>query len=60
MDNLPIVGEGNRYGVRKKVLCEFCKERHDSLTEHCELEVMGLDTRDSLVASKITLQNNID
>lgn len=30
------------------------------MTEHCELEVMGLDTRDSLVASKVTLQNILD
>lgn len=57
-DNLPMIEEG-KY-VRRRATCEFCKEKHDSVTDHCELEVMGLDTRKPEVASKVLLQNVLD
>jgi hypothetical protein len=58
-DNLPIVTEG-RYGTCRKPTCDFCKEKHDVQIEHCDLEVMGLDTSNSIIASKVTLQNILD
>jgi len=58
-DNLPIISEG-RYGARRKAICEFCKEKHEGLIEHCELEVMGIDTRNPQHANKVLLQNVID
>lgn len=58
-DNLPTVTVG-KYNARQKAVCDFCKERHDNLTDYCELEVMGLDTRVPLIASKVLLQNVID
>ena len=30
------------------------------MTEHCPLEVMGLDTSKELIASKVLLQNVLD
>jgi len=58
-DNLPVVYEG-KYNARRRATCDFCKEKHDTMTEHCELEVMGLDTSKAEVASKVLLQNVLD
>jgi hypothetical protein len=58
-ENLPIIVEG-KYGARRRATCDFCKEKHDSMTEHCELEVMGLDTSKPEIASKVLLQNVMD
>lgn len=57
--NLPTVTLG-KYNARQKAVCEFCKERHDNLTQFCELEILGLDTRSPSVASKVLLQNVLD
>lgn len=58
-DNLPTVAEG-KYGSRRRAVCEFCQEKHDVMTEHCELEIMGLDCSKPDIASKVLLQNVLD
>lgn len=58
-DNLPTVSSG-KYNARIAAPCEFCKQRHDVMNDHCELEFMGLDANKPEIASKILLENVIN
>lgn len=49
-----------KYGANRQVVCDFCKERHDSSQEFCSLEILGVDAESSLGASRITIQNVLD
>jgi hypothetical protein len=56
---LPIISSG-KYNARRSAPCDFCKERHDVMNDHCELEIMGLDASKPEIASKILLENVLD
>ena len=55
--NVPTVMDGY---YKKRLVCEFCQEKHDVTEGLCELEVCGFDCRDAKAAKWITIQNVVD
>ena len=56
---MPIISSG-KYNARRSAPCDFCKEKHDVMIDHCELEIMGLDASKPEIACKILLENVLD
>ena len=55
--NVPTVMDGY---YKKRLVCEFCHEKHDVTEDLCDLEIAGFDCRDPKAAKWVTIQNVTD